>query len=336
MKKRRLGRTGLEVSEVGFGAWAIGGQQKGARRNYGPTDDRESLTALETAFDLGCNFIDTADAYGVGHSEQLIGRFLKNKRDQVIVTTKFGHFPFPELDDRPLSETYVRRCLESSLKRLAVEEIDLYQCHECTLEQAQAEDLASTLEALKDEGKIRHAGISLYGNSQIRQVIRGDFGAVFETIQESYNLGTFMFRDALHEAGAADLGIIIREPLGNGLFSGKYPNQSQWEVDHARGVRASDQVAFRIEFAQRIESFLPGEGRTLVQSLIRYALQDVPASVVIPGCKVSSQARENMGASESPELSFEEIEQIHEIYTELREKYGRIHPYAMDSSLGLD
>jgi len=336
MKQRTLGRTGLKVSEIGFGAWAIGGQQEGARRSYGPTDDRNSLAALEAAFELGGNFIDTADAYGVGHSEELIGRFLRGKRDRVIVATKFGHFPFPEPEERTLAEANVRRCLEASLRRLGIETVDLYQCHECTLDAALEHDLAATMEKLKAEGKIKHAGISVYGNTQIRRVARGDFGAVFETIQESYNVTTLLFRDALHEAAAAGLGVIIREPLGNGMLSGRHSGTENWGEKHARGIRATDQTAMRIEFAQRLRDSLPTDERTLVQSLIRYALQDVPTSVVIPGCKTPDQVRENFGATDAPALSIDEIERIHTVHAELLKKFGRIHPYAMDAALGLE
>jgi myo-inositol catabolism protein IolS len=333
---RTLGRTGLNVSEIGFGAWAIGGEQEGARRSYGATSDRQSLAALESAFELGCNFIDTADAYGVGHSEGLIGAFLKGKRDQVIVATKFGHFPFSNPEERTLSEVNIRRCLEASLRRLKTETIDVYQCHECTLELAREHDLAATMEKLKREGKIRHAGISVYGNKQIRQVARGEFGDVFEIIQESYNVGTLIFRDALHEAAEVGLGIIIREPLGNGLLTGKYSGSEHWEENHARGVRARGQAQVRVAFALRLREFLPCEGRTLVQSMIRFALQDVPASVVIPGCKTSQQASENMGSVESPKLFPAQIDQIHGLYRSLETEFGPIHPYAMDSDLGLD
>lgn len=336
MKQRTLGRTGLCVSEIGFGAWAIGGQQKGARRSYGPTDDPTSLAALETFFELGGNFIDTADAYGVGHSEELIGKFLRGKRDQVIVATKFGHFPFPTPDARTLNEANVRHCLEASLRRLGVDCIDLYQCHECTLESARLHDLAGTMEKLKAEGKIRHAGISVYGNTQIRQVARGDFGNVFETIQESYNVTTRLFRDALHEAAAAGLGIILREPLGNGLLSGRYSGTEDWGKNHARGVRTANQTAMRVEFARHLREFLPTDQRTLVQSLIRYALQDVPASVVIPGCKTPDQVRENLTTSNAPELSVEETDHIHALHAEMLTQFGRIHPYAMDGALGLE
>ena len=335
MNYRVLGRTGLKVSEIGFGAWGIGGQQEGARRSYGPTDDAVSLAALETAWDLGCNFIDTADAYGVGHSEILVGRFLAGRRDRVIVATKFGHFPFTDPQLRVPTAASIRFCLEESLRRLGTDYIDVYQCHECPLEAARLHDVASTLEQLKAEGKIRHAGISVYGATQIRQVARGDFGRVFEVIQESYNVTTLLFREALHAAGTAGLGIIVREPLGNGLLSGRWTGREAWDVKHARGIRVPEQTAMRIEFARRVGEFLPAPGRSLVQALIRFSLQDIPTSVVIPGCKTPAQVKENLGASASPALSAAELATVHRVHADLLREFGRIHPYAMDSTLGL-
>lgn len=332
---RVLGRTGLKVSEIGFGAWGIGGQQEGARRSYGVTDDAVSLAALEAAWELGCNFVDTADAYSVGHSEALIGRFLAGRRDRVIVATKFGHFPFPDERRRVPTPETIRFCLEESLRRLRTDYVDLYQCHECSLETARLHAVASTLADLKAGGKIRFAGISVYGPTQIRQVARGEYGAVFDTVQESYNVTTLSFRAALHEAAAAGLGIIVREPLGNGLLTGRWTGNEVWTEKHARGIRTTDQTAMRIEFARRVSAFLPGSGRSLVQALIRFSLQDVPASVVIPGCKTPEQVRENLGASQSPPLGDAELKAVHQVHAELLKKYGRIHPYAMDSALGL-
>jgi aryl-alcohol dehydrogenase-like predicted oxidoreductase len=336
MNHRILGRTGLRVSEIGFGAWAIGGQQEGARRSYGPTDDRVSLAALERAWELGGNFIDTADAYGVGHSETLIGQFLAGRRDRVIVATKFGHFPFADPARRIPTPDNIRFCLEESLRRLGTDYIDLYQCHECPLVTAQAYDVPGTMEKLRAEGKIRHAGISVYGANQIRQVARGDFGTVFATIQESYNVTTRLFRAALHEAAAAGLGVIVREPLGNGLLSGRWTGREDWDARHARGIRASDQTAMRVEFARRVGEFLPGPRRSLVQALIRFSLQDVPASVVIPGCKTPVQVEENFGATDSPPLSASDLAAVHQVHAELLRTFGHIHPYAMDSALGLE
>lgn len=335
MNYRALGRTGLRVSEIGFGAWAIGGAQPGARRSYGPTDDATSLAALEAAWDFGCNFVDTADAYGVGHSEEVIGRFLAGRRDRVLVATKFGHFPFAEPERRVPTPATIRHCLEQSLRRLRTDFVDLYQCHECTLENARLHDVAATLQALQREGKIRHAGISVYGPAQIRQVARGEFGAVFSVIQESYNVTTLAFREALHEAAAAGLGIIVREPLGNGLLTGRWTGRERWDVQHARGIRTPGQTAMRVEFARRVAAFLPAAGRTLVQALIRFSLDDVPASVVIPGCKTPEQVRENLAASASPPLTAGERAAVHRIHGELLREFGHIHPYAMDSALGL-
>lgn len=335
MQKRSLGRTGLQVSEIGFGAWAIGGEQPGARRSYGPTDDAESLAALQLAFELGCNFIDTADAYGAGHSESVIGRFIAGKREQVIVATKFGHFQFSDPARQPLTRENIRYCLEESLRRLGTDYVDVYQCHECTLQDARALGIGDTLSELKQEGKIRFAGISVYGVTQIRQVATGEFGNVFDIIQESYNPTTLLFREALHEAARAGKGVIAREPLGNGLLSGRWNGTESWGLQHARGVRTADQTTMRIEFARELKKFLPNDRRTLVQSLIRFALDDIPSTVVIPGCKNTAQVRENFGAAAAPHLTEEDLDRVHVVYEALLRKYGNIHPYAMDTSLGL-
>jgi aryl-alcohol dehydrogenase-like predicted oxidoreductase len=336
MNYRLLGRTGLRVSEIGFGAWAIGGQQEGARRSYGPTDDAVSLAALERAWELGGNFIDTADAYGVGHSETLIGRFLAGRRDRVLVATKFGHFPFADPARRTPTPANIRFCLEESLRRLGTDYVDLYQCHECPLAAAREHEVAGTMEQLRAEGKIRHAGLSVYGATQIRQVAHGEYGSVFATIQESYNVTTLLFREALHEAAAAGLGIIVREPLGNGLLSGRWTGREAWDPRHARGIRTSEQTAMRIEFSRRVGRFLPAPGRSLVQALIRFSLQDIPASVVIPGCKTAAQVDENFGATACPPLTAADLQAVQRVHDELRRQFGRIHPYAMDSALGVE
>jgi aryl-alcohol dehydrogenase-like predicted oxidoreductase len=251
------------------------------------------------------------------------------------VATKFGHFPFEDpLRREPTSEN-IRFCLEASLRRLGTDYVDLYQCHECPLEVARRFNVAATLDQLKAEGKIRHAGISVYGPTQIRQVVRGEYGAVFETIQESYNVTTLGFREALHEAAAAGLGIIVREPLGNGLLTGRWNGRETWDGKHARGIRTPEQTAMRVEFARRVGEFLPTPRRSLVQALIRFGLDDVPASVVIAGCKTPEQVRENFGASASPPLNDAELAEVHRIHAEILKQFGRIHPYAMDSELGV-
>ncbi len=339
MEYRTLGKTGLKVSEVGFGAWGIGGYSERTGTGYGPMDDGEALSALEEAWALGCNFVDTADAYGVGHSEELLGTFMAGRRDRVILATKFGHWPETGPDGAPVhcppSEEHVRRYLEASLRRLQTDYIDLYQWHSADCAQARLHDLAGTMQKLVDEGKIRHCGISVYGPTTICQVARGEFGALFATLQESVNVTTVpRFAEALAMASSADIGIIAREPLANGMLAGKRGSTGAGGR-LARDMRDPHQAMIRGVFAERLRGLLPCEGRSLVQGLIRFVLQTPGVSVVIPRCKSVAQVRENFGASASPVIDDDTMAAVREIYVELTTEHGPIHPYAMASDLGV-
>ena len=339
MEYRTLGEMGLSVSVIGFGAWGIGGYNEITGTGYGPTNDNNSLAALERAWDLGCNFVDTADSYGVGHSEEVLGKFMKGRRDKVILATKFGHWP--EFDDKgnriylPPTPEHVRRYLEASLTRLQTDYIDLYQWHSADLDKALANDLAGTMESLIKDGKIRHAGISVYGSKNIRQIANGEFGEVFSTLQESVNATTFpRFKGSLTEAQNARIGIIAREPLANGMLTGKGPTLRE-DGRMAREMRDPHQAMIRAEFAERLKSLLPTEDRSLVQGLIRFVIQS-GVSTVIPGCRTIAQVEENFGACEVPRLTDEDIAAINKIYDDLTTMHGSIHPYAMASRLGMD
>jgi aryl-alcohol dehydrogenase-like predicted oxidoreductase len=332
MKARPLGTTGLTVSEIGFGAWPIGGLHAGSfnASTYGATDDAESLRALETAFDLGCTFIDTADAYGLGHSEELIGTFLKGKRDRIVVATKFGHMRRPDGGHyKPTADT-IRRMLEGSLKRLQTDYIDLYQWHEYSPEHSRAYDVPGTLRQLKEEGLVRHTGASIYGEIHVDDILAGGTHDVFETVQESFSVIAQIHAPLIAKAAAAGIGVIVREPLGNGLLSGRYTPETQWDAKDNRSRRERSQLLCRLEMAECLKEFLPCAGRSLVQSLITYVLQTEGVSVVIPGCKNVEQTRENMRAGECPEITAADLERIRCIYGKLCEKYGHIHPYAFE------
>ena len=157
MKERRLGRTGLRISEIGFGCWPIGGG------SYGPVRDENSLDALEVAWDSGVNFFDTADVYGEGHAEELLSRFLKEKsRDRIVIATKAGWDFYHGAHKKDFSPAYLRSACEKSLRRLGVEAIDLFQLHNPSLETIQRKDTVTALELLRKEGKIRFIGISVH------------------------------------------------------------------------------------------------------------------------------------------------------------------------------
>src|SRR3989338_3634998 len=180
MKTRRLGRTSIQVSEVGFGCWAIGGS------SYGPTDDGESLRALSFAFDQGINFFDTADTYGNGHSESLVGEVFKesSKRLKAVIATKVGFDFYHGGTKKNFDPDYIRFACGESLKRLRTDYIDLYQLHNTKMEEIEDGSMFRVLSELKREGKIRHWGVSIHVVEEGKKVVEA--GA--ETIQAIYNI----------------------------------------------------------------------------------------------------------------------------------------------------
>src|SRR6266513_1515187 len=160
MKYRKFGSTGFQVSEIGFGAWAIGGNDHG--NSYGPTQDDESSRAIKTALDLGCTFFDTADVYGFGHSEELLGQALKGSRDRVILATKGGSDFYHQPSRLNFTETHLTYAVEQSLKRLGTDYIDLYQVHDPPFSVIEHGRLFEPLEKLKAQGKIRFYGVSIH------------------------------------------------------------------------------------------------------------------------------------------------------------------------------
>ena len=306
MRKRVLGKTGLEVSEIGFGAWAISG------RGYGHTDDRESVRALHRALDLGVNFIDTADAYGDGHSEELIGRVLVERGDrETIVATKFGWDFYGRGGMRSnLSADYIRFAVEQSMKRLGRDVIDIYQIHNSNPHAIEHDSVYETVADLKREGIIRFWGISAYYYEDGIEALRQ---AEPDTVQVIYNIleqepEEEFFPMAL-ERGT---GIIVREPLANGLLTGKYNAESRFEKNDHRHGWSRDFLAQGAEKAKKLE-FLKKPERTLVQSAIRFSLSHPAVSVVIPGAKTIAQVEENTGAS-GVQLSTEELKELKELF----------------------
>lgn len=284
------------VSEIGFGAWAIGGNAHG--NSYGPTDDAESLRALARALDLGCTFVDTADVYGHGHSERLVGEVVGNRADVAVCTKVGGDFQSqPGRVMLNFAPTYVRMACEQSLHRLRREAIDVYLLHNPPPAVFKDPRLYETLQALQDEGKIRSYGVSIHACQEGLDAIASGKPAV---IQVALNL---LHREAeerlLEAATRADVGIIAREPLANGFLAGRLSGAHRWEHGDIRHTWPASFVQSRAERARKLVS-LAVEGRTLVQAAIRYPLSLPGVSVVIPGCKTVAHVEENFGAAQSP------------------------------------
>jgi len=310
MQHRVLGRTGLEVSEIGFGAWAIGGNAHG--NSYGPTDDATSVAAVRRAVDLGCNFFDTADVYGWGHSEALLGEALEGRREEVFLATKVGGDFYHGGVRLNFEPGYIAFALDRSLKRLRTDHVDLYQLHNPPAEMMSDPSTYEVLESLKAEHEIDHYGVSVHEPAEGLLCLEAGKP---ETLQVPFSLFRQEWIDDLFpEARKANVGIIAREPLGNGFLAGKIGPGARFVAGDIRSYWPPGMVAGRAAVAERL-SFLAKEGRTAAQAALRFALAFPEVSVAIPGAKTAAQAEENLGASDAPPLSPGELNEARRLYT---------------------
>jgi aryl-alcohol dehydrogenase-like predicted oxidoreductase len=305
MKYRILGKTGLKVSEVGFGAWAIGGNDHG--NSYGPTDDKVSLATVERAFELGCNFYDTADVYGHGHSEELLGQALREHRNEVILATKVGgdfyHDP-PRMNFNP---DYLEFASAKSCERLKTDHIDLYQLHNPPAQLLKSGKIFDGLEKLKDSGRIRHYGISIHDPQE--GLLSMKYGQP-AAIQVVFNLLRQEAKNELFQvARDQNVAIIAREPLSNGFLAGKVTMDSTFPVGDIRSNFPRNYLSGLIRASQQLR-LLESKTRTLAQASIRFVLDHKDVSTVIPGAKTPQQIEENLKASELPSLTGEELLRI--------------------------
>ena len=289
METRTLGRTGLQVPVVGFGSMTIGGI-------FGPVDDAVSIQALHAAIDAGMRFIDTSDAYGAGHSERVIGRFLQERpdRDQIIICTKGGNNMVTGA--RNFAPEYIRSCVEGSLQRLGVEAIDLYLLHNPSVQNLKAGDSYELLEKYQAEGKIKHWGVSLNTLEECELAVASGRPAV---LQMEYNLLDQEAEGVFAKAKAAGVGVISRVPLKRGLLSGRIDEQTQFvEGDRRRNILAPDKLPAMVARVKRIAEVVAGYGRPLAEVAVRFCVSNPDVSLTIPGIRTPEQARANAAAGE--------------------------------------
>lgn len=304
MRHRIFGRTGLIISEVGFGAWAIGGDR--SSNSYGPTDDEESIRAIRKAIELGCNFFDTADVYGYGHSEELIGRAIPDP-DMKNIATKVGGNFYSKETVQDFSPGYIEFACDQSLKRLRVEGITLYQLHNPPLELIKQGEIYDTLERLKEKGKICFIGTSVFTPAEALAVIADGRS---DAIQLVYNIYyKEMENEVLPAAKAHNIAIIAREPLGNGFLSAKYSADHAFPESDIRSRFHREMIKARAEAAEWLSGIV-GERMTPAQVALRFVLEQAAVSVVIPGIKTEAQAEENLSATEVSHLYQEELENL--------------------------
>jgi aryl-alcohol dehydrogenase-like predicted oxidoreductase len=305
MKYRVLGKTGLKVSEVGFGAWAIGGNAHG--NSYGPTDDKQSIAAIGRARELGCNFFDTADVYGHGHSEELLGRALQGHRSEVVIATKVGGDFYHGIPRMNFNSDYLEFALTKSCERLGSSYIDLYQLHNPPIQLIKDGRIFKTLDKIKATGKIRHYGISIHDPQEgLLAMKNSEIGA----IQVVFNILRQEAKNQLfREASKSNVGIIAREPLANGFLAGTLKADSSFVDGDIRHNFPQDYVS-QLAMATDQLRFLESSNRTMAQAALRFVLDHKDVSTVIPGAKTPEQVAEDLASSEASSLTGEELLRI--------------------------
>jgi len=306
MNYRDLGKTGIKVSEIGFGCWAIGGNSYG--QSYGPTSDKESIESLNRAVDLGLNFFDTADVYGRGHSEELLGKALRGKRDRIVLAAKVGADFYQGAGFQTFTPDYIRFALEKSLARLKTDYIDVYQLHNPPLRLLNREELYAPLDDLKKEGKIRAWGVSIF--TPVEGMTAISVGKP-DCLQVTYNIFSFKAEQQLfHRAFEVGCAIIAREPLANGFLTGKYDTHPQFGAGDFRKNWPIEHMQARSEAARKLTFLNKGAERSLTQAAIKYVLSDRAVSTAIVGMKTVAQVEENLAASDKPALTMAELKII--------------------------
>jgi aryl-alcohol dehydrogenase-like predicted oxidoreductase len=317
MKYRTLGRTGWNASEIGFGAWGIGGDA------WGQTDDRESIAALNSAIDNGVNFIDTADVYGDGHSEQLVAQVRKARKESLFIATKAGRRLNPHTAEGYNNRQNLSGFVERSLRNLDVETLDLLQLHCPPSEVYDMPEVFGILDELVQQGKVRNYGVSV---EKVSEALKAIQYPNVKTVQIIFNM--FRFKPAeqfFAEAEQKNVGVIVRVPLASGLLTGKFKADSQFsETDHRnynRHGEAFDQgetfsgVDYEtgLRAVEELRPLVP-EGASMAQFALRWILMFPAVSTIIAGAKNAQQAQDNTRASELPPLSEETMQRVGEIY----------------------
>lgn len=315
MQYRELGRTGWRVSEVSFGAWAIGA-------DWGKVEESEALATLHKAADLGVNFIDTADVYGDGLSEQRIAKFLKERKETIYVATKAGRRLNPHVADSYTAEN-LTRFVERSLKNLDTDCLDIVQLHCPPTEVYYRPEVFGALDDLAQVGKIRYYGVSV---EKVEEALKAIEYPNVQTVQIIFNM--FRHRPAglfFQEAVRRKVGILARVPLASGMLTGKMSRQTTFTQDDHRNYNIKGAVfdvgetfsgvdfATGLQAVEEIRDLLDGDV-TMAQFALRWILMFEAVTCVIPGAKRPMQMEDNAAAAALPALSDEQMAAARRIY----------------------
>ena len=296
MNYRKFGKTDLQLSEISFGAWAIGGNAKVGTMpiGWGPADDGVSENAIHAAIGAGINFFDTADFYGLGHSEVLLGKILKNKAD-ILIATKVGHKSVNDQIVLDYSKEYILQACDASLKRLQRSVIDYYQLHSARLSHLQAWECIEAMEILKQQGKIRYWGLSLntfYPEPEAKFLMEKNIGDGFQLV---FNMINQRALPIIKEASAKGYGIIARMPLQFGLLTGKFTASTTFAAEDHRSFRLTPSVLIKsLQILETKISSLAAKNKIdLVSLALSFILSMPEISTVIPGIRTPVHVLQN-------------------------------------------
>jgi len=295
MQYRKFGNTDLLVSEIGFGAWAIGGNAMigSIAIGWGDADDDESKKAIHRSLDLGINFFDTADIYGLGHSEKLLGGLL-GKRKDVIIASKVGNVARNEQFVTDYSKQYIISGCEASLKRLKREVIDYYQLHSARVQHLQQGECIEAMQLLQQQGKIRYWGLSLNTFDPLPEaeyLMKNLTGSGFQLVLNILNQKAL---PVMKEAAAKGYSIIARMPLQFGLLTGKFDKEVSFsETDHRKNRLTKEVVQKSNKVLQPVWQLCSKYGITKTQLALSYILSYPDVSTVIPGIRTAAHAVSN-------------------------------------------
>jgi aryl-alcohol dehydrogenase-like predicted oxidoreductase len=318
---RKLGNTGITVSDIGFGAWAIGGavEASGTPFGWGRTNDDDSLKAIRRARELGVTFFDTSDSYGFGRSESLLGIVLSRVRQEVVIATKVGVVRDAEGKLRKdFSRGHILHAVDGSLKRLRTDYLDLLQLHNPSLDELRRDDIHEAMDRLQEVGKIRFWGVSISTVEEGMEIVSKGWGY---SLQVLYNVLNQAPADELfplaHQKG---YGIIARVPLASGLLSGKFRPDTVFAKDDVRQnfltPKRLEEVLQRVDEAK---SIIGGTARSLAEGSLRFVLANECVSTAIPGAKNVRQVEMNASA--------DEVRIPQEVVDKLRTRLGEYNFY---------
>jgi aryl-alcohol dehydrogenase-like predicted oxidoreductase len=316
MRYRPLGKSGFDVSAIGFGAWAIGA-------DWGDVDDEQSLRALHAAADAGVTFFDTADVYGDGRSERLIARFRKERREPIVVATKIGRRAPQHVKE--FTRENLSGWIDRSRENLEVDRLDLVQLHCPPTDVFYRPEVIAAMDSFIEDGRIASYGVSV---EKVEEGLKAIEFPNVATVQIIYNM--FRQRPAEHFLSAArerNVGVIARVPLASGLLTGKFNRDTRFSAtDHRNFNRHGESFDVGETFAgvdyetalaavEELRPLVPA-GSTMAQMALRWILMNDAISTVIPGAKTPEQAQGNAAAADLPELRASTVDRVAALYRE--------------------